>query len=85
MGPNWSAVAGVVASELRRRADGPGLEALVADALLRALHQSARAMTEWGTQLERAITPAQASRARRAPVRKPGSKPPRVRKLRPEE
>ena len=80
-----AAVAGRLASELRRRADGPGLEAMVADGLLRLLHRSARAMTEFGNQLEQAITPRQAPRARRAPARRPGEGPSRVRKLHPEE
>jgi hypothetical protein len=78
-------VASVLASELRRRADSPGLEGMVADRLLSLLHRSAHAMSEFGDELERAITPTQAPRARRPPARKPGARASRVRKLHPEE
>jgi hypothetical protein len=80
-----AAVAGRIATELRRRADGPGLEAMVADGLLTLLHRSARAMSACGEQLEQAIAPKQAPRARRPPARKPADGPSRVRKLHPEE
>ncbi len=80
-----AALASRAASELRRRADGPGLEGMVADQVLRLLHESARRMGECAEQLERAITPAQAPRARRAPARRRPAKPARVHKLHPDE
>ncbi len=79
------AVAAKVGAELRRRADGPGLEGAIADGLLRLLHHSARLMTEIGSNLEQAITPEQAPRARRAAPRRSGGRTSLVRKLRPED
>ncbi|HVD02574.1 MAG TPA: hypothetical protein VNF75_00280 [Candidatus Dormibacteraeota bacterium] len=83
--PELPEIAAKVATELRRRADGPGIEGVVADGLLRLLHHSAHLMTEFGNTLEQAITPEQAPRARRAAPRKSAGRPSRVHKLRPED
>ncbi len=83
-GLDWSQAVGQLAGELRRRADGPGIEGMVADGLLQLLHRSAQLMTDCGTRLEQAITPTRVPRPRRASPHRAGSRPTRVRRVRPD-
>ncbi|MDA8331324.1 MAG: hypothetical protein M0027_08995 [Candidatus Dormibacteraeota bacterium] len=83
-GMDWAEAVRKLAAELRRRADGPGVEGMVADGLLQLLHVSAQVMTDCGMRLEEAITPPRMPRARRASPRRNSSRPTRTHRIRPD-
>ncbi|MHB8324750.1 MAG: hypothetical protein ACYDEA_08485 [Candidatus Dormibacteria bacterium] len=86
--PELSKVATSMGGWLRQRAEGPGLEAVVAGGMLGLIRHSARVLKEVAAELERAVEPPPppARGGRRAASAGKGSpRPPRVRKAKPDD